>query len=599
MTELEVKLSADIKDLRSKLAQAEKSVNNFGTKVDKQATKAGKGFKTVGNASGQANTSLLEFNRVIQDAPFGIQGVGNNITQLAGNFGNLVRTTGGAGAALKAVGAAFLGPGGVIFAISAAVSLLTVFGDKLKISSSLTKELTESTKEFLTSARSEISTIESLIKVGSNINLSYKVRQEAIDRLNEKYPDYLGNLTQENIRSAETSKSVDNLTKSLINQAKIRGVQATIEKRINDRSGGLTQALLERQQAARAVEAEIANLSKSYKDFFRVEGGIPLGQQTAQAVAQLEKNLGGLTGPIGSRLNELLGVFNTANKDVKAVESDIRGSLAGLEDILNNFTIGGFANAADDLDNGVTVIGKKLKNGVAKIKNDFVNLRDIFGITSSAQKTLDGFKPDFSNFQVQFNKLGDIVGFALKDSVSKVKPQLSIIEQNLRNFNTNASAIINDGIAQTFAGIGQAIGESLVNGGNVLTNVGASLLGSVGSILTQLGTMAIGIGIGIKAIQASLATLNPVAAIGAGVALIALGSAFSAGARSLSQSSGSASIGGQGSGSTSINTFQGGGFSSGASGGRIVFEISGQKLIGVLNNTLIGNKRLGGSVTIG
>jgi hypothetical protein len=133
----------------------------------------------------------------------------------------------------------------------------------------------------------------------------------------------------------------------------------------------------------------------------------------------------------------------------------------------------------------------------------------------------------------------------------------------------------------------------------------------MGAILVQLGQLAIQTGIGILAVKKSLQTLNPYVAIAAGIGLIALGSAFSAKSKSLGGSMGSAGGASSGGGSQRGSNYQtgasvsspqssvssGGSFSNG--GGTVVFEIAGQKLIGVLSNTLGANQRLGGSLVIG
>jgi hypothetical protein len=140
----------------------------------------------------------------------------------------------------------------------------------------------------------------------------------------------------------------------------------------------------------------------------------------------------------------------------------------------------------------------------------------------------------------------------------------------------------------------------LANGGNVIEAVGSSLLSSLGGILTEMGKMAIQIGVGLIAIKIALKSLNPAVAIGAGVALIALGSFFSSKSSSIGGRVGGGGGASSSSGSGASNSsFTSSGFGSGGNGGTVVFEIAGTKLIGVLNNTIGANKRLGGSIGLG
>lgn len=157
--------------------------------------------------------------------------------------------------------------------------------------------------------------------------------------------------------------------------------------------------------------------------------------------------------------------------------------------------------------------------------------------------------------------------------------------------------VISEGVSNSIVDLADSIGNAIGSGGNVLQAVGASLLGSLGTILKQLGKMAIQTGVGIEAVKKALQTLQGPIAIAAGVALVALGSAFSAGAANLGKSMGSASGGGYQSSSLSGNGGYNGELWRGALYNNdkqvVEFEIAGNKLKGVLNINDKRDKRLG------
>lgn len=147
----------------------------------------------------------------------------------------------------------------------------------------------------------------------------------------------------------------------------------------------------------------------------------------------------------------------------------------------------------------------------------------------------------------------------------------------------NLSGVVNSAIS----GIGQALGRAITGS----QDLGDALLGVLGGVLVQLGEMIIAAGVGTEAFKASLESLNGYAAIAAGLALVALGSALSSSISSLgSNPTGSVSGGGR-TGATNPSVGNG----VGANGWEIKlsgeWEIDGDKLRYIINRNAQLTKR--------
>ena len=157
----------------------------------------------------------------------------------------------------------------------------------------------------------------------------------------------------------------------------------------------------------------------------------------------------------------------------------------------------------------------------------------------------------------------------------------------------DVSGMLTDLISGAFA----SLGDALINGDNIIQSMGTALLGTLGGILAQLGEMAIAVGVGLEAIKKALSTLNPIVAIAAGGALVALGSMFSAGARKLSQSIGGSGGGGYSSAPSLRNTEPSYGPSEYRGAYRddfkVEFKIGSNELVGVLDTAEQRRNRLG------
>ena len=107
--------------------QADRAFLKLQKDVAKGIPNATKNVKNLGDATGSATSATMELSRVISDAPYGIRGMANNITQLVSQLGTASTKAGGLTGALKLMGKQLMGPLGIVFAITAAVSALDFF----------------------------------------------------------------------------------------------------------------------------------------------------------------------------------------------------------------------------------------------------------------------------------------------------------------------------------------------------------------------------------------------------------------------------------------------------------------------------------------
>lgn len=279
---------------------------------------ATKGMGSFGKQTANATPTVIEFSRVIQDAPYGIQGVANNIQQLTTNFGYLQKSAGGTIPALKALAGSFLGPAGIVFAVSTVTSLLVTYGDELLSSVRSTDKLADATREYLGEAQAEVSQLKALVGIASDEAQSKGVREQAIKKLNEEYGDYLGNLNLETINSQKAKIAVDELSKSLIRQAQIRGVSKLIEEKALELAEKEIEAKKDGVKQADRVIGSNRAVTKSYdeqrlafqtfgKDYKKVQDSLRKQQKERIVSGTVERE----TEDVKSEVNELISFLQT------------------------------------------------------------------------------------------------------------------------------------------------------------------------------------------------------------------------------------------------------------------------------------------------
>ena len=237
------------------------------------------------------------------------------------------------------------------------------------------------------------------------------------------------------------------------------------------------------------------------------------------------------------------------------------------------------ANNLDDVLN-VTPLPKGLTESVQKILKDVSDEMPALAIPAAVELEVGSIDAEkiLPKVSEQFAALGERTGQVLVDSFKAIA-------------------------SEAFSTIGTALGQAFAGGD--FSQVGAQFMAAVGGIVSGIGEQMIALGIAALLAKDAIKSLfaNPALAIGAGVALVAIGAAMSQLLASDTEPQGFAEGGlvtgsvfaniGEGRGTTRSNPeviapldkLQGFMPQGGGMGGEVRFRIEGNTLVGILNRT--------------
>ena len=291
-----------VKQLREEFGNLSKTVN--ATKFNKfnaGLKTASKANKNLGDASGAATSSVMELSRVISDAPYGIRGMANNITQLVSQMGFAAKKAGGFGGALKEMGKQLMGPLGVVFLITAAVSAFDYFyGTATKAEKSL--------NSVAESAAKSASALKILIKANDSGTMSMEETTIAVEKANSEYKDLNIQVGKNGKITDESVLAINRKITSLENLAKATALQSLIEQEFV-KMDPLEEKLKKQEEEALVKlkvkgintikEAQdIADNSKDYALKGYTNGVITQVNSTKDQIDSIQKNIDRLIGKI-------------------------------------------------------------------------------------------------------------------------------------------------------------------------------------------------------------------------------------------------------------------------------------------------------------
>jgi hypothetical protein len=624
---IEVDVVANVAGVATGVSAATSQLDKLGKAAQSTEPK----IESLGKATSRYNGIGIDFARVIQDAPFGIIGVGNNIQQLAQSYSALGNVGDSTSKKLKLAFTSIFSTGNLlVLGVSAITTALTFYEKGAFQSEDATKTLNDSLEKYrenlqgiakaslegIKNAQTEIGNFKLLQAQAENTNISFEKRIEAVEKLKKQYPDYLKNLTNEQILTGNVGTAYENLTASLIATAKAKAFQGQIGE------NALNQATLAAQseenllkikelqiQRADVLAASEKQSARDKQDFLTKASALQsninaLEDQNKKNKAEISKldaaNLK-LAGEINQKVSEGADFQKNTGKEIDANKEKLKKYSQGWDEY--NLQQETAKELQDKLTFGIEDYEKAIINAFTTTQNYPVvpevtgdNVWDqyafsVFQYQQAAAQAGTEVKKTASDALELGKKINSIQGKDIKikldvegfgdemagpspfdvflDSVALQLDRLPELEQRVADFAKTINDLITGNVTDAFIDLGYTIGETLASGGNVLKAIGGSLLKSFSRFLGQFGEQLIAYGVAASAFgKVSIALATPGAAIIAAPLAIAAGIALTAIAGAIgSMGKRGPGGGGGGSGAGGGSSAQGTSFTGGAQGG--------------------------------
>lgn len=391
------RLSVELTKVRSNMASQNAQLRNYKATLD-QATTSNRSFGTAqkqlqaysNDFTGgirSANTVALEFSRIIQDAPYGMQGIANNLQQLTANWGYYVRAAKEAAAAQGQTIGTFGLLRGAVSSLFSPINLLTLgisavtagwvaYEKWTQKSEKATREAEKATKSYIESltgfqraqadgmvdTQKEITLLNQLYGATQNTALSIDARRKAGDDLVKKYPEYFKGLNTEQVLAGKGATAYEKLARNITATAM---AQAYLQRMTDNATRSLNNSLEAIDKGNRLAEVRQKILRQ-------------------EAITSAGRSAGGVSESIESgnvsRLNELYEKESNLIKEISELNkgnSEVTRENNTLQTAINAQLEKG-ASLTGDIGNGISNNNKKLKEQTGILSELFGTQGDYF-----------------------------------------------------------------------------------------------------------------------------------------------------------------------------------------------------------------------------
>lgn len=507
------------------------------------------GYKSAGKAVEFVTDAYFANLTVMNSLGSSLPGVRAGVAALTAGFKALSPAL-----QLGVIGAAVTAITALAFAVSSLNSELNVNQEATRA----VRDITQQTEESIVGERLEA---ERLVGVLRSNTTSYNEKREALEKLQQISPEYFGNLDLEKAKTDALTTSMDGYLASLRRAVAEKLYKGKIEELEIKRLQLLTE--LENLRANPILTQELGRLT---------DVQIRLRERIDEQIESREKEVAGIEA-LQKKYNDL------AAAAVKSGQT-IQDAFGDGPDLDNEALFGGAAQTGNLRRNAIANLGggaggqrtkpraaiaipallpaadlqgiQQINEVLPQVESNILSTRDAMSTLGSAFEVIDNkaivFGESFDAtaekiklVQQVMNELLESGANPLGNSISFLNQMLTEMAQGVESVDTNMQALsesmttaVESGIEDFFINGADALGQ-LISGTLSGKQAMAAAIEPLLGLMQQVGKIAIQQGITMKAINSSLISGNPVLAIAAGAALIALAAVVRARIRAAAQ----------------------------------------------------------------
>ena len=294
-------------------AQASKSIREHQQSLNQNSA-----------ATGLASTSAMELGRVFSDAPYGIRGMANNVSQLTSllfqGAGQISETTGkviGLKGAIKGMWGAMMGPLGIMIAIQAVIAAIDAFAGSTSKAEEETKKLGNAFTKMQGDVKVSADELQVLYEVMSDGSAAVGEQAEALKDLKSLGFD-------------PTTQSIDDFIEKqkelIILEASSDLIKKQLKKLVEDKAAMDTLS-----QGATDAYVEATKLVKQREELFNASGGDATFLAALDSAKALEADAFAVVTSLAEDRSKMTGFIAEDSKKFK----DLLKQIMGLKDIIN------------------------------------------------------------------------------------------------------------------------------------------------------------------------------------------------------------------------------------------------------------------------